>query len=281
MVNDVIFNTQKNTNDFVEQIKSYSNYIRTNCSIRKIRLSATTIYLMCGTEKGKNLFLISNPYSASSFADILYSSIYNKKQTINDITILDKNWMMPLEGISTEKLKHTISIMNNQLKKACCKEKLRSIFMIGFGYDIIDNKIFITPHFHGITFKNKGISKEFRESFAGGFFNASSVHIREITATEKYTKEQKLLGWIQYMCFQFPIKYSQREKDRKVSYPLKQDKNFVKVMQLLGSIPFTKITVAIGRQEKQILHELNLFLQDGINAGQEFIQKYKLRAIKM
>ena len=129
MVNDVIFNVQKNIDEYAKQIISYSNYIKTKCSVRETRLSAKTIYLMCGTKKGKNLFLISNPYSASTFADMLYSSIYNKKQTIKAITILDKSWMIPLKGISTEKLENTISIMYNQLIKACRKEKLRSIFI--------------------------------------------------------------------------------------------------------------------------------------------------------
>ena len=85
-----LFNIEKNINETIQQRNSYVNYIRKYCSVRKIRLSATTISLMCGTEKGENLFLISNPYSAKNFAELIYLSIYNKKQRINSITILDK-----------------------------------------------------------------------------------------------------------------------------------------------------------------------------------------------
>lgn len=82
-----IFNIERNINESLNQISSYVNYIREKCSVRKIRLSATTISLMCGTEKGENLFLISNPYSAKNFAELIYLSIYNKKQRINSINV--------------------------------------------------------------------------------------------------------------------------------------------------------------------------------------------------
>lgn len=240
-----IFNIERNINESLNQISSYKSYIRKYCSVRKIRLSATTISLMCGTEKGENLFLISNPYSAKNFAELIYLSIYNTKQRINSITILDKNWMLLLDGITSEKLEKTITQMSKQLKTACKEEKLRSIFIIGFGYDIIDGKVFITPHFHGITFENGKISEKFRKSFSGGYFGASSVEFKEIKAKEEYTKEENLLGWIQYMCFQFSRKYTNREKGGETSYPLQQGKNYRKVIQLLGSITFNKIAFGI------------------------------------
>ena len=100
-------------------------------------------------------------------------------------------------------------------------------------------------------------------------------------AKEEYTKEENLLGWIQYMCFQFPRKYTNREKGRETSYPLQQGKNYRKVMQLLGSITFNKIAFGIGRQEKQLIHSINIVIQGGVNAGQEFIRKNSLKAILM
>ena len=187
--------------------------------------------------------------------------------------------MLPLDSITYEKLEKTITQMSKQLKIACIKDKLRSIFMIGFGYDIIDGKVFITPHFHGITFGNGKISEKFRKSFSGGYFGASSVKLKEIKAKEKYTKEENLLGWIQYMCFQFPRKYTNREKEGETSYLLQQGKNYRKVMQLLGLITFNKIAFGIGRQEKQIIHSINIFIQGGVNAGQEFIRKNDLKAL--
>ena len=274
-----LFNIERNINEAVLQTNFYTNYIREKCSVRKIRLSATTIHLMCGTEKGENLFLISNPYSAKNFAELIYLYIYNKKQRINSITILDKNWMLPLDGITSEKLEKTITQMYKKLRTACKEEKLRSIFMIGFGYDIIDGEVFITPHFHGITFRNDTVSEKFRKSFSGGYFGASSVKFKEIKAKEDYTKEENLLGWIQYMCFQFPKKYTNREKGGETSYPLQQGKKYRKVMQLLGSITFNKIAFGIGRQEKQLIHSINIVIQGGVNAGQEFIRKNNLKAI--
>lgn len=82
-----LFNIEKNINETIQQRNSYVNYVKKYCFVRKIRLLATTIYLMCGTEKGENLFLISNPYSAKNFAELIYLSIYNKKQRINSINV--------------------------------------------------------------------------------------------------------------------------------------------------------------------------------------------------
>lgn len=171
--------------------------------------------------------------------------------------------------------------MLKQLKTACKEEKLRSLFIVGFGYDIIDGKVFITPHFHGITFRNEEISEKFRKTFSGGSLGASSVKLEGLKAKEGYTKEESLLGWVQYMCFQFPKKYTNREKGRETSYPLQQDKNYRKVMQLLGSIPFNKIAFGIRRQEKQLIHSINVVIQGGVNAGQEFIRKNDLKALFM
>ena len=271
-----IFNIERNINESLNQISSYKSYIRKYCSVRKIRLSATTISLMCGTEKGENLFVIEN--KTSSDLKIEFNIPYSNLDGILYWS-LDKNWMLLLDGITSEKLEKTITQMSKQLKTACKEEKLRSIFIIGFGYDIIDGEVFITPHFHGITFRNDTVSEKFRKSFSGGYFGASSVEFKEIKAKKDYTKEENLRGWIQYMCFQFPRKYHNREKGRETSYPLQQGKNYRKVMQLLGSITFNKIAFGIGRQEKQIIHSINIVIQGGINAGQEFIRKNDLKAL--